>query len=98
MLALAPWQGLESGERGGDKSWEKGVWCRVWARCDTFVVIFFIVAIEVGLLVDIDAAHLQWLTLRKKYQECLRTDSEEETYSGGGFSSISGGGGWMFIS
>jgi len=73
MLALAPWQGLESGERGGDKSREKGVWCRVWARCDAFVVIF-IVAVEVGLLVDIDAAHLQWLTLRKKYQERLRTD------------------------
>ena len=73
MLALAPWQGLESGERGGEKSREKGVWCRVWARCDAFVVIF-IVAVEVGLLVDIDAAHLQWLTLRKKYQERLRTD------------------------
>jgi hypothetical protein len=70
----------------------------VWARCDAFVVIFFIVAVEVGLLVDIDAAHLQWLTLRKKDQERLRTDSEEETYGGGGFSSISGGGRWMFIS
>jgi hypothetical protein len=97
MLALAPWQRLESGERGGDKSREKGVWCWVWARCNAFIVIF-IVAIEVGLLVDIDMVHLQWLTLRKKYQERLRTDSEEETYGGGGFSLISGGGRWMFIS
>jgi hypothetical protein len=61
MLAITPCGGLEAGEGGGDKG-NSGEWCRVRAGCDAFVFVIFVVAVEVGLLVDVDAAHLQRLT------------------------------------
>jgi hypothetical protein len=87
---------LEAGEGRRDE-WKSGGCCRVRARYDAFVLVF-VVAVEVGFLIDIDAAHFQWLTGDRNIKERLGNDCEEETYGGGGFSSTSIGGGWTFIS
>jgi hypothetical protein len=89
---------LETGERGREESWERGGWCWMRAGCDTAVFVVFVVAVEVGLLVDVNPTHFHWLTREFFIINDVRADSGWKTYCGGGLSSTSSGGGWMFIS
>jgi hypothetical protein len=56
---------LETGERGREDSWERGSWRWMWTGCDTVVLVVFVVAVEVGLLVDVNSTHFHWLTREK---------------------------------
>jgi len=53
---------LETGERGGEERREWGGLCWVRTRCDTVVIVVIVIAVEVGLLVNVNTTHLQWLT------------------------------------
>jgi len=67
---------LKTGERGREESRERGGWCWVRAGCDTFVLV--VIAVEIGLLVDVNATHLQWLTGIKNVRDVLELEWRED--------------------